>query len=285
VTIPDLSLAKDKPTTFIYPGDIRVMDQRELEIFLTDISEEDKRQSADLWKSYTGRKELIDFTAGTPGGSTRARRRFGYDPDTMTYSQQTKTTSKTLGQRSIKMDVNRFALGIQAEQRKLMSDLMNKQITPQEWYAETTRLMKLSYLASVTVARGTNEPMDEEENNYWLLLLLLLFLKLNSFVEALANEEIPLNLKIPIYAGLRGGASRSVYENWKLFQATRGGYDEGRRILSPAEHCEESVTHPGCIEEAGRGWVPIGSIIPLGQCTCRDNCKCYLQFRKTRRSI
>lgn len=49
---------------------------------------------------------------------------------------------------------------------------------------------------------------------------------------------------------------------------------EERRVLGSAEHCE------GCIEQAGQGWVPIGTLEPIGSQECAWKCKCRFEYRQ-----
>lgn len=53
------------------------------------------------------------------------------------------------------------------------------------------------------------------------------------------------------------------------------GYDEGRSVLNPADHCDV------CVEQAKLGWQPVADIIPIGKRTCLWNCKCDIEFRKS----
>lgn len=50
-------------------------------------------------------------------------------------------------------------------------------------------------------------------------------------------------------------------------------FTEYRSVLNPAEHCDQ------CIEEANRGWVPYGMLVPIGSRQCLGNCKCHYEFR------
>lgn len=52
-----------------------------------------------------------------------------------------------------------------------------------------------------------------------------------------------------------------------------GGQAQERRILTPADHC------PDCVEYADMGWQPIGSLPPIGDSQCGQNCKCVFVFR------
>jgi hypothetical protein len=46
------------------------------------------------------------------------------------------------------------------------------------------------------------------------------------------------------------------------------------------ERClAESKPCPGCANEASRGWVPIGSLVPIGSRQCNMNCRCEVEYR------
>lgn len=265
------------PSTFLDFGDIRIMDEWELQRYLTDVNEEEKLQARQLWRQYSRRPDLIDFENG-------AKRQYTYDQKAMEYYEITGGRRTRIPITSIKMDVNSFANEMQAQQRQLMANMLNGVISIQEWYDQSARLMKLSYYAIVTIARGGDPPMDEQENYWWLLLLLALFLLLNGTAAGLQDGSIKISGRLPVSHGLRGGAVRTLFENWRIEHAKREGYTEARRFLTPAEHCSETEL-PGCLEEAGKGWMPINQLIPLGGCTCRSNCKCYVKFRKARGDI
>jgi hypothetical protein len=56
------------------------------------------------------------------------------------------------------------------------------------------------------------------------------------------------------------------------------GYDEESNLLAPAEHCEGQGS---CVEQTTRGWVPVGSLIPIGGRLCVTNCKCQIRYRNS----
>jgi hypothetical protein len=288
MALPAGSLFPSPTQKTVIIGKIQTMTGGALEKFINDVSMEEDRQARDLWKQYAARKELIDFEGNQnpPPVRSGARRVYGYNADTQTYFEVMRDRSQRVIPRdAIKLDVNRFALAIQTKQRALMADMLNGKISPQEWYNESTRLMKISYRATVIVARGNNQPMTDDERNRWLLLLLLLFLWLNQLADAISDGDLPLNGRLPIYAGLRGAALRSLFENWKLEQAKIDGYQEARRVLGIAEHCHQEFEpgdpryKPGCVEEAAKGWVPIAQVLKIGLASCKNNCKCHLEFR------
>jgi hypothetical protein len=260
-------------TSFLDIANIQIMDEAELRRYLTDINEEEKLQARQLWRQYARRPDLIDFENG-------ATRQYTYDQATMEYYEITGGRKRKIPYTSIKMDVNAFANEIQMQQRTLMANMLNGVISPQEWYDQSARLMKLSYYAIITIARGGEGDMDEQESYWWLLLLLALFFLLNGTAEGIADGTIKISGRLAVNHGLRGGAVRTLFEDWRVLHAQREGYTEARRFLTPAEHCEET-DRPGCLEEAAKGWMPIEKFVPLGATTCRDNCRCYARFRKT----
>lgn len=63
------------------------------------------------------------------------------------------------------------------------------------------------------------------------------------------------------YEGVRGSAEAQ-------------GFDEERRVLNPAEHCDD------CTALARRGWQPLGTLPrPTEGSICQANCKCTMEFR------
>lgn len=259
--------------SYLDVGEIKIIEGRDLERYMTDFSPEEIFQSRQLWRQYSRRPDLIDFENGRV-------RQYAYDKKTLKYYEITGGRKREIPIESVKMDVSLFAAKIQDQQRQLMIDMMNGAISPQEWYDQSIRLMKLSYYAVTTVSRGNPGGMSEEEKSRLIWLLLFLFLLLNDTATGIVNGRIKISRRLPVSHGLRGAAIRIIFENWRLTEARRAGYDEARRFLSIAEHCHKSSL-PGCVEEAERGWVSIDSVVPLGGCTCRGNCKCYMRYRKS----
>jgi hypothetical protein len=72
---------------------------------------------------------------------------------------------------------------------------------------------------------------------------------------------------------VEAGASGS-YEGGRRDAAIAAAYRFERNVLHPADHCE------GCIGEYERGWVDIGTLVPIGQRTCLTRCQCSLQFAR-----
>jgi hypothetical protein len=72
------------------------------------------------------------------------------------------------------------------------------------------------------------------------------------------------------YGSVVWGASqeiaRATIKNNRIF-------DQERRWMAVAEHCQS------CPEAAAMGWQPIGTLPPIGDSECMNNCKCSFSYR------
>jgi hypothetical protein len=72
------------------------------------------------------------------------------------------------------------------------------------------------------------------------------------------------------------GAGLIAYERQRYRLMVFLDYTEGRRVMNEnVEHCK------GCAHEAGKGYVPIADLVPLGNEECGQWCWCELEYRKT----
>lgn len=69
-------------------------------------------------------------------------------------------------------------------------------------------------------------------------------------------------------------AARTTYYGERAIIADGLGYDEERNVLAIADHCI------GCRDEAGRGWVPRGTLSEPGTRDCLRNCLCHIEYRR-----
>lgn len=267
--MPDLRLlAPAKRKSF---GHIATLDGLALERYASDYNAEELRQARELWRKYASRKELLD--------DDPEQKRYKFMARTLVYFVLRRDGRRyPVPATSIRNDIDRFVGGVQQELRMLAAQLAAGQITAQQWYDETERLMKLSYRASVDVARGKHAEMTPEEKQHYIEALLLLLLLLNKFAHEV-ETGIVIDGKFLHRAGMYGLNGRALYENWRLWAAVVNGNTEARRVLHPADHCTASAARPGCIELAALGWMPISQMVPIGGATCYSNCQCTIEFR------
>jgi hypothetical protein len=253
---------------------LRVLDPIRAHRYFADFGEEEDFQVRRFWQVYASRKDLIDF------GSRRTKIRYSFNNESKKYYRQVRGLRKqVVPLHSIKLDITRFAANICKVQRELAQPLVTGQITVQEWYGGTTRLMKYSYRAAIDIARGSSNPMSLEEEREFLRVIEEENSKFGMYAKQVANGSVPLDGRILNAACSLGKRINSIFENWKLWDARRSGFTQARRRLTAAEHCRSTERRHGCVELARKGWQSIWAITPIGGAACWHGCLCEMEYR------
>lgn len=174
--------------------------------------------------------------------------------------------------------VEKFAANCRNEMRDLTAQYVNGEITQENWYTSMRTMMRVSYRTSVTLANGGPDSMTPSSWGSFGAEMRKQYAYLDNFKDELVTGKQALNGSAVRRAGMYGDANYAQYQNWKLKQEMRAGFAlEARRVLHPAEHCDD------CLEYAERGWVPAAECPPIGNSQCRTNCKCTIQTRKVKK--
>jgi predicted ArsR family transcriptional regulator len=88
----------------------------------------------------------------------------------------------------------------------------------------------------------------------------------------IASGSQPLNGSFLARAAMYARSGRGTFWAVRKTRSALDGATMERRVLGVAEHCDE------CAEEASRGWVPIGTLTPIGGLRCLTNCKCQFEY-------
>jgi len=181
----------------------------------------------------------------------------------------------------IKMGVQRVANAVQRDLRELTTQLVNGEISRQQWYDSMRSTMKHEYRAAYLASIGGLENYDRSEISKFGWRMRPHYRWLNNFLAEIESGDQPLNGFAVMRAGMYARAANGIYENERMRVAAEAGYREARRKLGPNEnHCETTLNRPGCIDLAAMGWIPIDQMIPIGAATCLSHCLCGMEFRK-----
>jgi hypothetical protein len=90
----------------------------------------------------------------------------------------------------------------------------------------------------------------------------------------IASGEQPLDGNFRQYSEMYAWAGLESFYEAMSDSMDAAGFTEERNVITPGENCD------GCLAETARGWVPIGTLKPIGQRTCRRNCRCKKEFRR-----
>lgn len=158
----------------------------------------------------------------------------------------------------------------------LAGRLARGEVTLQQWTLSMREVVKTTWIDNHVLARGGRRQVTRDE---WLSVGRALkeqYSYLQDFAQDIAIGKLS-------EAGIRARgrlyieATRRAYMQGEREAAREAGLDEERNVLRAAESCEGAGS---CVSETRRGWVQLGSLIPVGQRLCGPNCRCEVIYRK-----
>lgn len=242
-------------------------------------SEKFKKRLIDIIES-TGKRSIVG-PQGAADAVIGAIARFldAFGSKTVVLNRQSK---KRLAEMN---DVERVKLRtraieeLQAQTKAELSDVLDRfargRIDEAEMRREGRDVLRRGALAAAVVGAGGVGNLTENALTAVQRMLSRQFNLLDGFINDMAPREITNRdaARMKQYAGFLHAVSEQVKRQVAIDSL---GEREGRekRNLGAAEHCDD------CIELASLGWVPIGTLPPIGSETaCGDNCHCTIETR------
>jgi hypothetical protein len=158
----------------------------------------------------------------------------------------------------------------------LAGRLARGDLTLQQWTLAMREVVKTTWIDNYVLARGGRRQVTRDE---WLSVgrsLKKQYGFLQDFAKDIANGTLSA-AGIQARSRLYIEAARRAYMEGERGAAREAGLDEESNVLHAAESCEGAGS---CVGETRRGWVPLGSLIPVGQRRCGPNCRCEIVYRK-----
>lgn len=156
----------------------------------------------------------------------------------------------------------------------LSQRLLDGSISLADWQQQAMQLVKATHLAAGVAAHGGRAQMAPADYGAIGRRLRDEYAYLRGFAQEIADGRQPLDGRLVARARLYGQAARSNYEAVRLRDDRTRGMAVERNVLGAGEHC--SV----CPALARRGWVPIGTLPPVGARPCRSNDRCTIERRR-----
>lgn len=162
----------------------------------------------------------------------------------------------------------------QAEDRidRLAGQLAVGAIAPHEWERQMREQIKAVHLYSAMAARGGRAQMTAAGFGQVGAEVRQQYAWLARFRQQI-EDGLPLDGQFYQRVGLYVEAGRGTFHRAEGQVAADRGATEEHNILHPADHCDE------CLAQSGRGWVPIGTLVPIGRRQCQARCRCSLAYR------
>jgi hypothetical protein len=195
-----------------------------------------------------------------------------YTWDAVAARYRDSRTGRFVPEGQIRTAIDRAIIKANGEMTALARQLRKGEITLDEWSEAMRTEIKAQQLAAAMVARGGAAQMTQEDYGRVGGQIANQFRYLNNFQSQIA-QGLPLDGRFINRVELYSEAARTTFESTKRDVEEEAGSGEESNELGAADHCSE------CIELAGLGWVPIGTMPPPGRRICGNKCKCRLKFR------
>lgn len=185
------------------------------------------------------------------------------------------TTGRYISERQVRDFVDNIADHASQQLGGLSAQYRAGQITLTVWQAESRAVIKSSQIASALAAYGGRDQMTQAR---WGLVgqqIRAQYGYLARFADDVLAGRQRLNGRMDARARLYGQASRTLYENIRRRENAAAGQRFERNVRHASESCNQ------CVAQSSLGWVPIGTLVPVGQRTCRSNCRCTLSYSRS----
>lgn len=163
----------------------------------------------------------------------------------------------------------------------LAESLRTRRITLGTWEQAMRHELRALHLATVTAAKGGFAQMTFSDFGRAGQILRTQYRFLARFADDVQSGRVLLDGAFASRAALYPEAARASYQATLSREMARRGFNEEHNILDrEAKHC---IGPGSCPEQSARGWVPVGTLIPVGQrlCTVRDRCQLIYRNSQT----
>lgn len=168
---------------------------------------------------------------------------------------------------------DRYTDGVSDAMADVSARLAEGRISLADWEREMRRQIRDAHATAHAMARGGWKRMTPSDWGRVGAAVREQYKYLSAFAAGIETGAVPRTKALAARARLYAEAARrSHFETERWLMANRG-YVEERSVLGIADHCD------GCLAEAGKGWRPIGTLLPIGGRDCKARCRCWFEYR------
>jgi hypothetical protein len=156
--------------------------------------------------------------------------------------------------------------------------LQRGQISLPDWQLRMEGHVKRATIASAAIGRGGFQQLSQADLGWIGARVREQYRYLAAFARDIERGRYgqvgALTDGVLARADLYGEASRAAQREMERRVARLSGATAERLVLGPADHS------PDCLRDAGRGWLPVGTLAPLGSRDCKSRCHCWIISRR-----
>lgn len=200
-----------------------------------------------------------------------SRKTYQWDPSTARFRDP--DTGRYIARTDVTGVVDNMIL--QSQRRiSVASDLLRGGTMPLgEWQKVMQQEIKRVQLGTEALVRGGWNQMTQADYGRVGARVKEQYAYLSDFTQQIVNGEVRMDGGFMSRARLYAASVRASLHESMTEVVLAAGYTEERNVLHPAEHCVE------CIDQSAAGWVPLGTLVPVGARQCLGNDKCTMRYR------
>jgi hypothetical protein len=157
--------------------------------------------------------------------------------------------------------------------RSLAEQLRGGEISLRTWESEMRVVVKDVQLLATAGAHGGWAQLDRAALGRAGREIRDQYAFLDNFAREISNGDQLLDGTLANRAMMYVEAGRGGYESQREAIEREAGYLEEISIRHASDSCR------GCVHEASRGWVAIGSLVGIGDRDCLTRCRCTIERR------
>lgn len=185
------------------------------------------------------------------------------------------STGRYVSEQAIARDIDRYNDTIVKERiRATTQQMLDGKLALQDWQTRMARELKDAYVVNVQIGRGGRNATQFSDYGRIGGRLQFEYRKLDEFAQQIKAGEAGSAAQVMARANQYAGGPRTAYFDGQQAAKEEAGLTEERRVLNPAEHCDD------CVGYAAEGWKPIGWFPPPGTgSACGHNCRCTMEYK------
>lgn len=183
-----------------------------------------------------------------------------------------RATGRYVSRDTMRLGLDDVLAAAEAEVRAASDQLRSGAIDLAEWQRVMRDVVKETMLDAEALARGGWEQLTPADFGRVGQAVRAQYAYLDGFTADI-RSGLPLDGRFLSRAAMYAKAARPFFHDEQAQLLADTGYTEERNVLHAAEHCG------GCVDMTALGWVPIGTLIPIGERDCLGNDRCTVRYR------
>jgi hypothetical protein len=174
----------------------------------------------------------------------------------------------------VRKTLDRLALASGKRMREAGARLGKGEIVVSDFHVLMRQELKSSLINNVAAAKGGYAQLTQSDYGRVGNELKKQYKALDNFVNEIYGGVVrTMSAGFLARIQLYFNTMRTFFYKFDREAQEEAGMTEERNRLHPAEHCGE------CMAMTDMGWVPIGTLVPIGERECVGNDRCDMEYR------